>query len=275
MENDESKKKQAETSNNLASGSATVSADSQTGRAKDSKKKSASNKKWSLRRHWRQAKWPKRLKWIAEGVGILIALSVPSIYVWDHIQRGTQFSMEHRPRVSPNRPPQLVGQLTCLINDKELITHANIRVWLKNTKTGDATGVFPFAGPLKSIPVKRTGLAVFDEIITPPISAQTCKLPPFPKTQLFALNGGQEIGIDLGASEVHGLIGPSGKPAIPVDSTFQIYFPVCAYYVDEELNKHGTCATFRFSTNGKSVIACDGSPLSGTFEQIFSGYCED
>ncbi len=78
---------------------------------------------------------------------------------------------------------------------------------------------------------------------------------------------------------------PAGeKPErIPVakEAVFQLYAPICVYYFDESGNRHGTCVTYRLAITGRIGnpdnygFSCTESPVSGTFEGTFFGYCEN
>lgn len=234
----------------------------------NAKKPSRRGKKWTLCQYWRSANWGKRGKWIAGGIVSLAALGGVAVYIWDHYQRSYQFSMEHRPRIVFSRPPELLGQLSCGIENGRTGYHLGaMRVWLKNIKNGDAIAVSPII-TIKLVPEQRTGIPFFDN--PPEITEQTCTNKVSPAVRPFALNAGQETTVN--SSQAVGNMGI----VMPKDTRFQVYFGGCAYYTDEELHPHGTCQNYRFKVNGTDYgLKCDNSPLSGVFEQTFIGYCQN
>lgn len=101
MKNDETKGEYAKTPSDLPRGSPTVVTNKQRNRSKSPNNKSPNEKrKWSMLRYWQQARWPKRLKWLGEGLLVVAAIGGVIVYVSDHIQRGAQFTEEHRPIIS-------------------------------------------------------------------------------------------------------------------------------------------------------------------------------
>jgi hypothetical protein len=76
MENDDTQKSKGETSKELRPSSSNAQANAKTNRPKQTGKESKKHKKWSLKRHWQRATRKEQVKWVAEGVGILIALTV-------------------------------------------------------------------------------------------------------------------------------------------------------------------------------------------------------
>src|SRR5260370_13157630 len=202
MKNDDTKKGEPETPSDLLPRAPKTPATKKQGKAATAAKKSDKQKKWPLKEHWKRASRTKQIKWIAEGILVATAVLIPGIYIWDHLQtkrhfevEGQQFSMEHRPRVIFSRPPQLFSQFTCEITDTKLTLRiGRMLVWLKNTKAGDAVGVYPSVMDFRAVPEKKTGFAIFDDI--PPITEQTCNLRPPPKSEVFALNAGQELAVD-------------------------------------------------------------------------------
>jgi hypothetical protein len=114
--------------------------------------------------------------------------------------------------------------------------------------------------------------------------------------KMFPLNGGQETMLDMRQSAGARSLVPTkslsvtfGQPEEPIatqgskseskitnETPFQLYGPACAYYFDEEGDRHGTCVTYRFiRSNGSTDFACRESPLSGKFERMLWGYCEN
>ncbi|MFZ2001860.1 MAG: hypothetical protein WAU73_20920 [Candidatus Sulfotelmatobacter sp.] len=105
----------------------------------------------------------------------------------------------------------------------------------------------------------------------PEINEKTCQVRMKPEAQAFALNGGEETFLDIkqGAGTINAGI------HIPADATFQLYAPMCVYYSEEDGSQHGTCTTYRLIDNRSAGFKCSETPINGTFEQTFFGYCEN
>jgi hypothetical protein len=175
-----------------------------------------------------------------------------------------------------------------------------MRFWVKNIRKGDAVGAF-VAPEFKLVPEKKIGNPIFDDL--PPITDETCKLQVSPKMKDFPINGGQEVSIDMvQGMEVQSLIrtnsismtfgGPQKEPepavgedparvAIAKDAIFQLYAPVCVYYFSEDGERYGSCRSYRLAIKGRIGnpdnygFSCTESPISGTLEATFMGYCEN
>jgi hypothetical protein len=295
MENGDTGDGSGETSEELPPGPDAVNANNQTKTPKKATKTPSKHKQWSLWQHWKRAKSKTRLKWFVEAMGVLLVGALVGNAIWQNLQTMSHFSTEHRPRVIFIRPPELLGQFECEVTDKEIRTHSGqVRVWLKNIKNGDAVGAF-IAGPnYKLVPEKKTGDKFLDDSTL--VTDDSCKAEIKPKMKQFPVNEGQEIYLDMARSDgVTGFYpGTSAtihldkpiNPASPLggdestaplkrDDLFQLYAPLCVYYFDEEGNRHGTCMTYRLNMNGRYTFSCTQTPITGTLEQVFLGYCED
>jgi hypothetical protein len=300
MENDDTNNKQTETSDNLSSGSPTVVTNKQTYRANNpNKKPDHKKKKWSLLRHWRQANWPKRLRWIAAGIGVLTGVSVVTIYVWDHFQRERQFSAEHRPKVIISRPPAFVNSsFDCAVTENAIHLHTGpMQFWVKNIRQEDAVGAF-ISEPFMLVADKKVGNPFLDEV--PEVTDKTCRAETSPKAKAFPVHGFEEVVENMTESaETFSLVktknltvtldGPQTEPqppagekvertAVSKETVFKLYVPVCVYYFDSDGVRYGSCRTYRLSVNKNAAdnyaFSCTQTPISGTFEEMLFRYCE-
>ncbi|HEY2472220.1 MAG TPA: hypothetical protein VGI45_30815 [Terracidiphilus sp.] len=55
--------------------------------------------KWTLREHWQRASAAKRVKWVFEGIGGLIAFLILVNYSWQNLQTKWNFQADQRPRI--------------------------------------------------------------------------------------------------------------------------------------------------------------------------------
>ncbi len=284
-------------------GSASIQANTSTKAPQKAKKQTAKakGKKWTLKQNWQHANSAKRTKWIFEGKGGLIGFLILSNYVWQNLQTMWNFNAEHRPRVIFSRDPELLGVINCEITERAIYVHTGaMHIWMKNTGKGDAVNAFIGGLPFKLVPEKKTGSASIDEI--PEISDSTCQAKASPKMKMFPVEAGQEIRLEMvQAMEAQSLIktnsisitlgGPQKEPEtpagqnpekidVPKDALFQLYYPVCVYYFDEQGKRHATCKSYRLVTNSQgiglgSTFSCTQPPISGSFEQTFGNFCEN
>jgi hypothetical protein len=213
------------------------------------------------------------------------------------------FKAEHRPKVVVSRPPELLGTISCEVTEKAIFLHTGaMHLWVKNIRKGDAVGAFAFGPQFKLVPEKKIGDPFFDDL--PSITDQTCAQKVDSKMKAFPVNGGQEVRVDMAQSaETMSLIktnsvsitlgGPQKEPETPAGETpsarvpiakediFQLYAPVCVYYFDEDGKRYGSCRSYRLAVSGRAgnsdpyAFSCTESPVSGTFEGTFFGYCEN
>ena len=279
MENDDTNADQGKTPSDLPPLGTQKQTRKERSKANEASEEPNKQQKHSLWRNWKSLSRTRQveLSLAAIGaVGYLIAYICVSIS--QKAQSAQQFSMQHRPRVIFSRPPELFGDFSCSISDTRLESHAgNMRIWLKNIKSGDAVGVFPAVMDGRLIPDKPTGIKFYDERTK--VTEATCTMRTNPKMQPFALNSGQEMPVELaqsaGAMSMPGTFLKPPKPLIDKDDTLQWYLPICAFYFDEEGNSHGTCQTFRFKTKAGYSLLCNKPPVGGEFEAVFFGYCEN
>jgi hypothetical protein len=101
MENDDIKKGQRQIGNESPSGAPDIQANADAEASKDANNKAAESKgkKWTLKQHWQRSSSAKRVKWIFEGIGGLIALLILANYVWQNLQTKWNFTTEHKPRI--------------------------------------------------------------------------------------------------------------------------------------------------------------------------------
>ena len=166
---------------------------------------------------------------------------------------------------------------------------------MKNIRKGDAVGAFVTGPEFKLVPESKTGNQMFDDL--PTITEETCKQKVSPTAKAFPVNGGQEVRVDMvQAAGTMSLIktnsvsasfgGPQKEPETPPgessdripiakDAVFQLYAPVCVYYFDEDGERYGSCRDYRLAISGRYGFSCTESPVSGTFQEIFFGYCEN
>jgi hypothetical protein len=303
MENDDAKNGQREIAKESPDGAPNIQANSGAKASKNAEKQTAKakGKKWTLRRHWQRASSAKRVKWVLEGMGVLIALLILVNYVWQNLETRWNFKAEHRPKVILNKPPDLISTFECEVTDKAIHTHSGaMKISIKNIRKGDALSAF-VAGPYyKLVPEKKTGFPEFDGL--PSITDDTCKNAPPPKMKLFPVHGEEELGLNVTQSVgVFSLVktnsvsvtfggpqkepepSPGDKPSdvihVTKDAQFQLYAPMCVYYADEDGVAYASCRTYRMvvessATAGTYVFSCTQSPIRGRFEEAFSGYCE-
>ena len=261
------------------------------------------DKKKSYRRSWRAASPLRRLEIIGLGLSAAVGIGYLGVVIWGNLQTKWNFTAEHRPRVIISRPPELLGTIICYVTEKAIHLHAGaMRVWVKNIRKGDAVGAFMEGPQFKLVPEKKIGDPFYDDL--PSITDQTCKQKVSPKMKAFPVNGEQEVAVNI----VQGIMavsliktkdisvtfgGPQQEPESPEgeksssrvpigkDAVFQLYAPVCVYYFDENGERYGSCRDYRLAINGRVGnpnnygFSCTESPVSGTFEEIFFGYCEN
>jgi hypothetical protein len=189
MENDDSKHSHPQAPKNSPPGGPETETAHETGTDKTSKQKPGKHKKKTIWRHWKSASRAKQLKWVAEGIGIITAVLILGIYIWDHIQSQRNFVAEHRPRVILSRPPQILGVVQCYVTDKAIhLSVGALRIWVKNIGQGEAVAAFVNGPEFQLVPEKKTGVQFLD---TPmPITDKTCTLKISPKMKEFPVHIG-------------------------------------------------------------------------------------
>jgi len=302
MKNDDTKNSNEQASDNLNPSTIKIKTNEQTTKATNPNKKAKKQKKRSLWQHWKSASRAKQIKWVAEAVAVVTGVLILGIYIWGNLQTRSNFKVEHRPKVIVSRPPELLGKVNCEVTDKAIHLYTGaMHIWVRNIRKGDAVGAFVLGPQFKLVPEKKIGNPFFDDI--PSITDQTCKEKVSPKMKAFPVYGGQEVRVDMvqsagtfslvkTSSVTVTLGGPQKEPETPAgqepdrisvakDAIFQLYAPVCVYYFDEDGERYGGCRSYRFVVTGRIGnsnpygFSCTESPLSGTFEETFFGYCEN
>jgi hypothetical protein len=260
----------------------------------DGSKITRNRKKWSIWRHVKSASWRRRIAWLCGGLIAAATVTIPPIYVWDHIQRDRQFSAEHKPHVEIVQPPVLEGDFTCDVGEKEIHSKAGKHyVWVKNTSTtGNATDVYVSGPTFRLIPKTPTGIDSVDNF--PKLSEETCNNRPRPEYRLFNLSAGREMllpkeigfGTELIVPEPTLNMNPQ-KPEHPHESgivkgpvnnltEFMLYAPTCVFYSDYDHGLHATCVSYHLKlTDGRYYFSCQETPIRGKFERTLSDYCEN
>jgi hypothetical protein len=275
MENDDAENPNRQTASNLSSSTSKIKTNEEAAKTAEPNKKAKKQKKRSLWQHWKSASRAKQIKWSAEGLIVITGILILGVYIWGNLQTKWHFEAEHRPRVVFSRPPELLGTITCNVTDKRIDVHSGkIRFWFKNIRNGDAIGVFMVPPMFKLVTERKIGIARIDKFI-PSITDESCKVRPNPKGSVFPLNAGQGISVDAEQVAEAIISDPSDPPFAP-NERFHLDVLDCIYYLDEAGDPHGTCATYSFiMPNGQNVFSCADSPLTGSLELKFGGYCEN
>lgn len=257
-------------------------------------RKANDDKKKSYRRSWRAASPLRKLEIICLAAAAAGALGYLAVTFWGNLQTKWNFEAEHRPRLEFFREPALVGQFVCSVDGSAIrFRSGQMYVWVKNaSSTGDATNAYIVGPQLNLVPDHK----ITDTNLTraPEVTDETCAMDVAPQMKMFPLNRGRETIVNLKQSVgVQGFaptktvtltFGEPQKPSHVVDNnskinnntTFQLYGPMCVYYLDEQRMRHGTCATYRFTkTDSGTDFACKDTPISGTFERMLWGWCEN
>lgn len=252
------------------------------------------------------------LKGIGGFIAASGAIVTAIYYVASYIQSQKHFVEEHRPKIVFSRPPELIpisgfyppppGRVMCKITDKAIhLSVASLRFWIGNSG-GDAKDVFIPSITAKLVPEQATNNPEFDQ--PPIVTDDTCKkrgkpmikeIPLGSRLQtpldvrqvvevfpLFKMKSGS-ITIDTQGSDP--IPPPDLKPSdwthIAPDAVLQLYIVACVDYSDKDGAAYASCATYRFMANGRQNIlnpygfSCQETPLAGTFQPIFGGYCEE
>ena len=177
MENGDSSNSKKQAAKGLTPSGPNIEAKKKTGRTKPTQNKSAKNKKkWSLWRHWKSASNRQRAKWVAEGVGGLIALGVLIVYITGLRQTKWIFWAEHKPLIIHSRPPEFLQTFACKVGSGPGSgSHfGNVDKIYKNVGNRTAYDVFPLLTMAKVVPEKRTGEKAWDDRMT--ISRKDCDM---------------------------------------------------------------------------------------------------
>ena len=117
MEDDDAQNGERKTSGDLFPTTPKTKAGNKTGKTSRTDKKSAKQKKWGLWRYWKSVSRAKQLKWIVEGIGIITAISLLGVYIWDHMQTKWNFEADQRAwigvsridgGIEPDKPTKLI-----------------------------------------------------------------------------------------------------------------------------------------------------------------------
>ncbi len=300
MEDEDTKNSQGDAPGDLPPISSKKQTRKQRSKANETSQEANKNKKHSLWRNFMDLSRTRQVELCflglvaLGGIGYLVAYLCVSVS--QNRQAALNFTAEHRPKVIVNRVPVFYGALTCEVGDTAIsINTGDIGVWLKNIKRGDALGVFVKQFP-KFVVEKKIGISLFDD--PPPVSDEMCRQQERPETKQFPLDGGQEIGFKTRIKGAMGLMtnmksisisivgkppdvatGPDAKRApIAKDAIFQFYLPICTYYFDGTGTRYASCKTYRLIRNtsqGTPSFSCGESPITGGFEQVFGGFCEN
>jgi hypothetical protein len=304
MEDDDTKNSDAKAPEELSPSTANINADNNPQKPEKRNRKSQPQKRKTLRQYFRNANAFKKFEMSLLALGSAIGIAYVGVTVWGNLQTKWHFETEHRPRVIVSRPPELVGTFECYVTDKAIHLHSGaMHVWVKNIRKGDAIGAFVEGPQFKLVPEQKIGNPFYDDL--PSITEETCKQKVSPKMKAFPVHGGQEVSVNMVQSiGTLSLIktnsvsitfgGPQQEPETPAgekpservpltkDTIFQLYGPVCVYYFDEDGTQYyGSCRNYRLSINGRGetsdpyAFSCSQTPISGTFEETFFGYCEN
>lgn len=273
MENDDTKKSGSKASKELRPITPKLQTDTKGNSPKESNKQSRKHQKWSLKRHWKAASRKQQVKWVAEGIGGLIALGVLVTYIWSNLQTKWNFQAEHRPIVIHSRPPNLVQSLSC---DPARGLHiGNMQEFVKNVGRGTASNVFE-ASDVKVVPEQKLGNGFWDD--PPSVGPENCSLGPRvldPKITSSIAPGEEKVAVMREAAW--------NTPPFHKGASAQIYMTSCVFYSDEDTH-YGTCDTYRLfvpSDNpldqllGTPTVACDGKEVTGKFVSAFAGHCQN
>jgi len=272
-----------------------------------------SPKKWPLREHWRRASKRQRLEWFFKGLaGLIAALAAIGGCVYffaSYTQNRNQFVEEHRPRIVFSEPPRFIsipgfvppqpGRVICQITDKAIHWNiASLRFWIGNSG-GDAKDVFIPEVLARIVPEQKTNNPALDN--PPIVTDETCKMRGKPTAKAIPL--GSHLKTPLDVRQIAGLFplfntgnsvtlgggdpipSPDLKPSdwthIAPDAKVGLYVVACVDYSGEDGTSYVSCATYRFFVNGQEAtldpyeFSCQGTPLYGTFQPTFGGYCQD
>ena len=261
--------------------------------------KSSKGEKHSLWRNFKSQSRTRQAELIFLGLVAIGTVVYAGTYVISSIfQRSDALKLyqrEHSAKVVFMRPPELTDDFACEVTDTEIhLRTGGMKIWLKNIRNGDATQVFVDGASFHLVPDQKTGIPIFDERDT--ITDKSCKVRPTPQMKMFPLNAGQETTVYMTqsagtqslikAGKVTATFGsfPPGssdktphpeRAPIAKDALFQLYDPVCAYYLDENGLEHATCTTYRLHAGDKDSFRCSETPIRGQLEQTFMGYCEN
>jgi hypothetical protein len=244
-------------------------------------------KKWSLIEHWKRASKAKQVKWVFEGIGLLIAFCILCVYIWGNLQTAWNFRAEHAPLVIHNRLPQFLQTYKCIpvahaYQSTGKFAHGdfcfgNIDKTYKNI--GDTTA-YDVSGVLFEraivVPVKRTGDPFYDERL---------KVNPNDCATTFRLQG---VPLERGIEEtIHLREGTVGVPPQVKDGDLVTFdYETCTTYADKEGIRHGTCDLYSLYTHdvlnlpsvdkilGTPELPCDGVERTGSFVPMVGGHCQ-
>jgi hypothetical protein len=290
MEDDGTKDAQHEIGKKTPDGAANIRASTTTNASKKSEKQTApsKSKRWTLRQHWQRASPAERTKWIFEGIGALIALLILANYVWQNLQIMWNFRAEHAPLIIHSRPPEFLQTYKCIPAERiqqnagsiqfGQLQLGDIDIIYKNIGNGTAydVGWFPFNN-WAVIPVKRTGIAIYDEGIQ--VTPKDC-------THYFMVRGAPlEPGVE---GTVHiASSGPTVPPQVKDGDLVRFEEEICTPYADRYGNRHETCDLYELSTRdvpnlqsaekilGTANLPCDGVERTAHFEPLIAGHCQE
>jgi hypothetical protein len=187
------------------------------------------------------------------------------------------------------------------ITDKAMrLATGAMRISVKNIGKGDAINAFVAGPQFKLVPEKKIGVPFFDD--SPSVTDQTCSAKVEPKMKMFPVYAGKEVSIELRQSVgIVSLVktnsvsvtlgGPQKEPETPPgekpesvqiakDAAFQLYDPICVYYVDRNGVQYGDCQLYRRSVDGnysdeRYAFSCPESPVTGRFVAPLGNYCDN
>jgi hypothetical protein len=208
----------------------------------------------SLRQRWRQTSISNKL---IAGATVLAAIAAIG-YALISYGLLQQAKREHRPRLTLSRLPQTSGPFSC--NSDGTFSMPKTAIYVKDTAKGGAPKVYvsPFGPQLVD-----TGSRM------EPITDAFCVAPRQP-FGFFSIAGGEERAVSLDAG-----VSTSFGKHYRGDELFTFFYPVCVWYWDEDGTPYGMCRGYRLRlSNGQREFHCDGSPLSGSYEELIGNYCE-
>jgi hypothetical protein len=229
-------------------------------KSRGTSKKANQDMKQSYRRSWQSASPMRKIEIILGAVVAAGGICYLGVAFWGNLQTKWNseaqrlqteqlFKAEHRPRVIFVRPPLLFGPVHCEVTEKAIkLQTGPVRIWVRNTAKDDSIATFVVGPIFKLVLNKKIGIPAFDDL--PTITDDTCKLSLIPeRMKEFPLNGGQEFVVGMGDTvaafsllssnssiDTNGnVVPPPGErvPRAPIksDAIFQLYAPVCVYYL--------------------------------------------
>jgi hypothetical protein len=291
MENDDTKKSQGETPAETSPAARRKQTHKEPNKADEAQQQTKKNKKHGVWRNFKALSRTRQVELYFLGLGAIGGIGYLIAYICVSVSQSHQaawnFKIEHRPKVVISRPPQFVvspapqeipGMMACKVSDHEVrLQTGTFHLWVKNIGNEDASGAF-LMPMVKLVPEQKTGEPSFDD--PPRVTAASCKKHNKPPADFFPIyRGGREI--ELPVRQVGETYILSRVKSIDQGAKFELYVVPCIDYFDSSGTQYASCATFRMIVRGQEgslnpfAFSCDATPLTGTFQPTFAGYCED